>query len=272
MNNNNMSTANHNHNQNHSMMMISSHKPVITQISNTLKPVEETESAYMKMNKMHEDTWPSHLPISPKEVPSPCQDDYMEMNGPPGGTRTAPMDLPQPRRPPEGYVEMSFKGKPTLEQEYTNMGPTRNYRRHNHHFQSRKKKSSLPIAIQASGKLNKTPNFLPLNGESPTSESLESTPASPPRSTPTSSSGTIFPFSLNSPQSPAEPFNTSQTDESSSVKIETSTSKHDISSNAATPVTRKMSAPSPLPGVDGCPSSKKVNDNQDSHISNLTTR
>lgn len=272
MNNNNIATANHNHNQNHAMMMISSHKPVITQISSTLKPVEETESAYMKMDKTLEDTWSSHLRISPKQVPSPCQDDYMQMNGPPGGTRTAPMDLPQPRRPPEGYVEMSFKGKPSLEQDYTNMGPGRGHRRHNHHYHNRKKKSSLPIAIQASGKLNKTPNFLPLNGESPTSESLESTPASPPRATPTGSSNTIFPFSLNSPQSPIKPFTTSQTDKSSSVKIETSVSKKEAS-NTALPTTRKISAPSPLPGVDGCPSSKKVNDTQDSHFTpNVTTR
>jgi len=101
---------------------------------------------------------------------------------------------------------MSFKARPSLEQDYINMsmgGNNRNNRKTR--TDSRKEKSrSQPIAIQAGNKPSKTPNFLPLNG-SPISESLTSTPASPPRATPTGSSATIFPFSLNSPQSPVKP-------------------------------------------------------------------
>lgn len=83
---------------------------------------------------------------------------------------------------------------------------------------SRKEKSrSQPIAIQAGSKPTKTPSFLPLNG-SPMSESLASTPASPPRATPTGSSTTIFPFSLNSPQSPVKPF-TKKSDEFTTADI-----------------------------------------------------
>lgn len=85
---------------------------------------------------------------------------------------------------------------------------------------SRKEKSrSQPIAIQAGNKPIKTPSFLPLNG-SPESESLASTPASPPRATPTGSSATIFPFSLNSPQSPEKSFtHQKDTDKSSELNM-----------------------------------------------------
>ncbi|KAJ8687318.1 hypothetical protein QAD02_023112 [Eretmocerus hayati] len=243
-------------------------------VSSLLKPVEETESAYMQMDGPMED-W-SQPRISPKQVPSPCQEDYMQMNGPPGVTRTAPMDLPQPRRPPEGYVEMSFKAKPSLDQDYTNMslGAFKSARRHHHHHHhhnhnnNRKKKCSLPIAIQAGAKFSKTPNFLPLS-DSPTSESMESTPASPPRATPTGSSSTIFPFSLNSPQSPIKPFNAvaqSNANEKAANAADP-VSKSGSGSVTTAPTTRKIAAPSPLPGVDGCPSSKKPHDNLDSHIS-----
>lgn len=102
---------------------------------------------------------------------------------------------------------MSFKTRPTLDQDYMNMNMGANNRNnHKSRTSNRKEKSrSQPIAIQAGSKPSKTPSFLPLNG-SPTSESLASTPASPPRATPTGSSATIFPFSLNSPQSPVKPF------------------------------------------------------------------
>lgn len=118
-----------------------------------------------------------------------------------GVTRTAPVDFPQPRRPPEGYVEMTFKGRTGLEQDYINMNMGSNSRNNRRTRNRKDKLRSQPIAIKAGGKPTKTPSFLPLNG-STTSESLESTPASPPRATPTGSSATIFPFSLNSPQSP----------------------------------------------------------------------
>lgn len=82
----------------------------------------------------------------------------------------------------------------------------RNNRKSSTRTGNRKEKlRSQPIAIQASNKPIKAPSFLPLNG-SPESESLSSTPASPPRATPTGSSATIFPFSLNSPQSPEKSF------------------------------------------------------------------
>ncbi|XP_018396757.1 PREDICTED: insulin receptor substrate 2 isoform X5 [Cyphomyrmex costatus] len=201
-NNNNTITANHNHSHMHISSLTFAHKPVIT----TLKPVEEAEGPYMKMDGTIEIDW-THSEASPKQLSSPIQEDTYQTNGPPGSTRTAPVDLPQPRRPPEGYVEMSFKARPSLEQDYINMsmgGNNRNNRKTR--TGNRKEKSrSQPIAIQAGSKPSKTPNFLPLNG-SPTSESLASTPASPPRATPTGSSATIFPFSLNSPQSPVKPF------------------------------------------------------------------
>ncbi|XP_043685810.1 insulin receptor substrate 1 isoform X1 [Vespula pensylvanica] len=212
-NNNNSITANQNHSHIHVSSSASTHKPVIT----TLKPVEEAEGLYMKMDGNMED-W-SLSGASPKQIPSPMQEDCIQTNGPPGGARTAPVDLPQPRRPPEGYVEMSFKARPSLEQDYINisMGMIgRNNRRVR--VNSRKEKSrSQPIAIQAGSKPSKTPSFLPLNG-SPTSESLASTPASPPRATPTGSSATIFPFSLNSPQSPIKPF-TQKPDDSSRMDM-----------------------------------------------------
>ncbi|XP_011697252.1 PREDICTED: insulin receptor substrate 1 isoform X2 [Wasmannia auropunctata] len=212
-NNNNTITANHNHSHMHISSLTFAHKPVIT----TLKPVEEAEGPYMKMDGTIDMDW-THSEASPKQVSSPIQEDTYQTNGPPGSTRTAPVDLPQPRRPPEGYVEMSFKARPSLEQDYINMsmgGNNRNNRKTR--TGSRKEKSrSQPIAIQAGSKPSKTPNFLPLNG-SPTSESLASTPASPPRATPTGSSATIFPFSLNSPQSPVKPF-TKKNDEFSTTR------------------------------------------------------
>ncbi|KAG8035583.1 hypothetical protein G9C98_001011 [Cotesia typhae] len=148
--------------------------------------------------------------ISPKQnqqVSSPMQEDYMQMNGPPGVMRTAPVDFPQPRKPPEGYVEMNFKARPTMEQNYINMtmGSGLRTRRRSRPSNHRKEKSqrSQPIAIM-SNKPAQAPSFLPLNGSS-TSESCASTPASTDDATPTSSA-TIFPFSLNSPQSPVKPF------------------------------------------------------------------
>ena len=152
-------------------------------------------------------------------------------------TRTAPVDLPQPRRPPEGYVEMTFKSRPSLDQDYINMSTgassssqgsapssadrSRSHRNRNGDH-TEKSPRSQPIAIQASTKSIKAPSFLPLNG-SPMSESLASTPASPPRATPTGSNATIFPFSLNSPQSPIKPFTPSTTCEENGQIYSTST-------------------------------------------------
>lgn len=121
--------------------------------------------------------------------------------------RTAPVDFPQPRKPPEGYVEMNFKARPNLEQNYINMTMgtglrTRRRSRPNNHRKDKSQRSQ-PIAIM-SNKPVQAPSFLPLNGSS-TSESCASTPVSMDDVTPTSSA-TIFPFSLNSPQSPVKPF------------------------------------------------------------------
>ncbi|XP_076679106.1 insulin receptor substrate 1 chico isoform X3 [Andrena cerasifolii] len=174
-------------------------KPVIT----SLKPVVEAESPYVRMDVGVVEDW-SHSDTSPKQISSPIQEECVESNGPPGATRTAPVDLP--RRPPADYVDMNFKSRTSLEQDYINMNMSNQNSRKVTRPGSRKEKPrSEPIAIQAGSKPAKAPSFLPLDG-SPDSESLASTPASPPRATPTGSSATIFPFSLNSPQSPEKSF------------------------------------------------------------------
>ncbi|XP_031836369.1 insulin receptor substrate 1 chico isoform X3 [Nomia melanderi] len=185
------------------------------------KPVEEAETPYVRMDGVVED-W-SQSNASPKQISSPMQEECVQSNGPPGVTRTAPVDLP--RRPPVDYVDMNFKSRTILEQDYMNMDMSNRNNRKSARTGSRKEKSrSQPIAIQAGNKPLNTPNFLPLNG-SPESESLASTPASPPRATPTGSSATIFPFSLNSPQSPEKSFgHQKNNDESSELSI---TSKKD---------------------------------------------
>ncbi|XP_076634926.1 insulin receptor substrate 1 chico isoform X6 [Colletes latitarsis] len=197
-NNNNTITANQNHSHIHVSSSAPTHKPEFT----TLKPVEEAEGPYMRMHGVMED-W-SHSDTSPKQISSPMQEECVQSNGPPGVTRTAPVDLP--RRPPVDYVEMNFKSRTILEQDYINMNMSNRNNRKTTRTGSRKEKlRSQPIAIQAGNKPLKAPSFLPLNG-SPESESLSSTPASPPQATPTGSSATIFPFSLNSPQSPEKSF------------------------------------------------------------------
>ncbi|XP_076761841.1 insulin receptor substrate 1 chico isoform X4 [Xylocopa sonorina] len=217
-NNNNTITANQNHSHIHVSSSASTHKPVIT----TLKPVEEAEGPYMRMDGVMED-W-SQSDTSPKQISSPMQEECVQSNGPPGVTRTAPVDLP--RRPPADYVDMNFKSRTSLEQDYINMNMSnRNNRKPiTTRTGSRKEKlRSQPIAIQAGNKPIKTPSFLPLNG-SPESESLASTPASPPRATPTGSSATIFPFSLNSPQSPEKSFtHQNSTNESSQLNVTSKT-------------------------------------------------
>lgn len=77
-NNNNTITANHNHSHMHISSLAFAHKPVIT----TLKPVEEAEGPYMRMDGTAED-W-SHSEASPKQVSSPMQEDIYQTNGPPG--------------------------------------------------------------------------------------------------------------------------------------------------------------------------------------------
>lgn len=77
-NNNNTITANHNHSHMHISSLSSfAHKPT------TLKPVEEAEGPYMKMDGTIEMDW-AHSEASPKQVSSPIQEDTYQTNGPPG--------------------------------------------------------------------------------------------------------------------------------------------------------------------------------------------
>ena len=77
-NNNNTITANQNHSHVHVSSSASIHKPVIT----TLKPVEEAEGPYMRMDGIMED-W-SQSNTSPKQISSPMQEECVQSNGPPG--------------------------------------------------------------------------------------------------------------------------------------------------------------------------------------------
>ncbi|XP_017795759.1 PREDICTED: insulin receptor substrate 1 [Habropoda laboriosa] len=221
-NNNNTITANQNHSHIHVSSSASTHKPVIT----TLKPVEEAEGSYMRMDGVLGD-W-SRSGTSPKQISSPMQEECVQSNGPPGVTRTAPVDLP--RRPPSDYVDMTFKSRTSLEQDYINMNMSNRNNRKTAAARTGSRKEKLrsqPIAIQAGNKPIKTPSFLPLNG-SPESESLASTPASPPRATPTGSSATIFPFSLNSPQSPEKSFtHEKNSDKSSELSVISKSNSND---------------------------------------------
>ncbi|XP_012234673.1 insulin receptor substrate 1 isoform X2 [Linepithema humile] len=251
-NNNNTITANHNHSHMHISSLAFAHKPVIT----TLKPVEEAEGPYMKMDGATED-W-AQSEASPKQVLSLLQEDTYQTNGPPGSTRTAPVDLPQPRRPPEGYVEMSFKARPSLDYINMSMGANNRNNRKTRTSGRKEKSRSQPIAIQAGSKPTKTPSFLPLNG-SPTSESLASTPASPPRATPTGSSTTIFPFFLNSPQSPVKPF-AKKSDEFSTTDV----SKQDTDNDYAVMEPAKMICASCSTPLTETKLSSKMNDEKPS--------
>ncbi|XP_069700000.1 insulin receptor substrate 1 isoform X10 [Periplaneta americana] len=203
---------------------------------------------------------------------SPIQEEYMDM-GKPGSAssghdtdegyggvstvaRTAPVDTPQPKKPPEGYVEMAWTGgsKPyrASGEDYMNLS----FEGRNNSKRKDKRKgrySSQPIVIQAGetdtgvgrpqssstspvfslssliGRKHSTgtppkvppPAFLPLGHT--TSNSPSSSPSSSLRrnrsrktsrrdsaenaglTTPTGSTATIFPFSLNSPGSPMKP-------------------------------------------------------------------
>ena len=182
-----------------------------------------------------------------------------------GGTRTAPVDLPYPRRPPEGYVEMSFKVRPSLQQDYINMNMGVSARNNRQNRKNNRKENifSQPTSLQTRSNSMKTPNFLPLNGSS-NSESQESTPASPPQATPTGSTATIFPFYLNSPQSPEKPFSEAQDENSKSLSTgDVSSASSDY---AVMEPLRKISAPSPLAGAGGNSLPKLVEGNTLSKI------
>ncbi|XP_044004614.1 probable serine/threonine-protein kinase nek3 isoform X2 [Aphidius gifuensis] len=178
------------------------HKPIVQ----TLMPVVESEGLNCNHVNNLQDEWPK-LETIPKQSES-----YLNTKGPAGIARTPPVDLPQPRKPPEGYVEMSFKTRPCLEQNYMNMSieNTSKYRR-NQRAGSRKDKCNRSHSI--STKYTKNSCFLQLNGNNNivSTDSADNTPVSTPQSitTPTGSNTTIFPFTLNSPQSPIKSFNIS---------------------------------------------------------------
>lgn len=151
---------------------------------------------------------------------------------------------------------MSFKARPSSA-DYINMSMGAN-NRNNRKTRTGSKEKSRPIAIQAGNKPTKTPSFLPLNG-SPTSESLASTPASPPRATPTGSSTTIFPFFLNSPQSPVKPF-TKKNDEFSATDV----SKQDTDNDYAVMEPAKMICASCSTPLTETKLSSKVNNEKPS--------
>lgn len=143
-----------------------------------------------------------------------------------------------------------------------NMGANARSQRQTRKRNRKDKIRSQPIAIQAGSKPTKAPSFLPLSN-SPTSESLESTPATPPRATPTGSSATIFPFFLNSPQSPEKPFSEKEENGKSSSIGDVSSASSDY---AVMVPSRKISAPSPLPGVDDKTLSKLAEGNAPSKL------
>ena len=199
---------------------------------------------------------------SSRKPTSPIQEEYMDMNkatdegyvGISTAARTAPVDTPQPKKPPEGYVEMAWTGgsKPSQRNEdYMNLA----FEGRGNGKRKDKRKgrySSQPISIQAGdresvkqqssstspvfsfsgliGRKNSTgtppkvppPAFLPLShapnnspGSSPSSSlrrnksrktNRRDSAESAGLTTPTGSTATIFPFSLNSPGSPMKPF------------------------------------------------------------------
>lgn len=98
-NNNNTITANHNHS--HAPASTCTPKPVIK----TLKPVEEAEGPYLEMGGTG-DAW--HKPgSSPKQVPSPINDDYMQMNGPPGTVYSKTETALLNNNDPQSFVSIS---------------------------------------------------------------------------------------------------------------------------------------------------------------------
>lgn len=239
-----------------------------------------SSSPYMEMKSdLYHHGFPVTSGCQNRKPTSPIQEEYMDMGkqgsassddgggGVSTAARTAPVDTPQPKKPPEGYVEMVWTGgsKPSHRSSLeTYRSSTEDYM--NLSFEgrgNRKRKdkqkgrySSQPIVIQAremdagtvtsksqssssspvfslsnligrkhsSGTPPKgpLPAFLPLGhtsgsspGSSPSSslrhshnhktnrqDSIENTGLM----TPTGSTVTIFPFSLNSPGSPMKPF------------------------------------------------------------------
>lgn len=208
---------------------------------------------------------------------SPIEEEYMDMSKPGGVSsdenyrrvsgvvQTAPVDTPQPKKAPEGYMEMAWRGgfKPSqhlpLEayrsnsEDYMNLSFEGN---ENGRRNCAGQYTSQPIAIQPceveagiaagtaqassnspvfslSGLVDRkhsahTPPKVPPPASLPLGNASSTSPGSSPTcslrhnhilkttrqdsiennglATPTGSTGTIFPFSLNSPGSPMKPF------------------------------------------------------------------
>jgi len=208
---------------------------------------------------------------------SPIEEEYMDMSKPGSGSsdenyrrvsgviHTAPVDTPQPKKAPEGYMEMAWRGvsKPlhhlpleayrSNSEDYMNLSFEGN---ENSRRNCTGPYTSQPIAIQASeveagiaagkpqsssnspvfslsGLVDRkhsadTPTKVPPPASLPLSNASSTSPGLSPTcslrhnnilkttrqdsiennglATPTGSTGTIFPFSLNSPGSPMKPF------------------------------------------------------------------
>ncbi|PNF28092.1 hypothetical protein B7P43_G12254 [Cryptotermes secundus] len=252
-------------------------------------------SPYVEMKSdLHHNNFPVTSGCQSRKPTSPIQEEYMDM-GKPGSAssdegyggvssvaRTAPVDTPHPKKPPEGNMEIAWTGlsrpmqRLSLETYRSNSEDYMNLSFEGHENSKRKEKrkgrySSQPIVIQAReaeaaiaagkphssstspvfslssliGRKHSTgtppkvppPAFLPLGhtsgnspGSSPSSslrrshihktsrqDSIENTGLI----TPTGSTVTIFPFSLNSPGSPMKPFPGQQQNKSQAPPLAT---------------------------------------------------
>ena len=235
-------------------------------------------SPYMEIkNDVYQHGAPINSGCQSRKPTSPIEEEYMDMSKPGGVSsdenyrrvsgvvHTAPLDTPQPKKAPEGYMEMAWRGgsKPShhlpLEayrpnsEEYMNLSFEGN---ENSMRNCTGQYTSQPIAIQAceveagitAGKPQSssnspvfslsslvdrkhsagTPPKVPPPASLPLSNASSTSPGSSPTcslrhnnnlkttrqdsiennglATPTGSTGTIFPFSLNSPGSPMKPF------------------------------------------------------------------
>lgn len=225
-------------------------------------------------NDLYQPSVPVNSGCQSRKPTSPIEEEYMDMSKPgsvssdenyrrvPGVVHTAPVDTPQPKKAPEGYMEMAWTGglKPSqhlsLEAYRSSSEDYMNLSFEGNENSRRKDKckgqyTSQPVAIQAceleggvaagkpqssstspvfslssSGRKHSAdmPPKVPPPASLPLGNTSSTSPASSPScslrrsnihktsrqdsiennglATPTGSTGTIFPFSLNSPGSP----------------------------------------------------------------------
>ena len=235
-------------------------------------------SPYMEIkNDVYQHSAPVNSGCQSRKPTSPIEEEYMDMSKPggvisdencrrvSGVVHTAPVDTPQPKKAPEGYMEMAWRGgsRPShhlpLEAYRSNSEDYMNLSFEGNENSRRKctgQYSSQPIAIQtceleggiAAGKPQSSstspvfslcnmvgrkhtgdmPPKVPPPASLPLGNTSSTSPGSSPTcslrrnnthkttrqdsiennglATPTGSTGTIFPFSLNSPGSPMKPF------------------------------------------------------------------